>query len=551
MFALLTTFVVLVSMLAACAQPEPEVVVEEREVEVEVTRVVEEVVEVETKATRGGEIVVAMNNEPDSLDPHVSSSRYDVQVENAVYETLIVYDEEERVYKPHLATEWSVSDDGTEWTFMLRDDVMFHDGEPFNAEAVMANFERMMDPETKSESAVYQIGPIQEMEVVDEYTIKLTYDEPFAALLPGLVQVPVSMISPAAMEEYGQELYNNMVGTGPFKFIEWEERDHITIERWEDYDWAPPTATHDGPAYLEKVTYIFVPEGETRLATLMTGDSDIVMRVPEDAWPQMAGNANYQTASTPQPGFKPAIDLNTQKFPTDDINVRKALNYLIDKEAVIQAVYGGVYEPAYGMLSPYTPGYEPEANLYEFDPEQGMALLEEAGWSDTDGDGILDKDGEPLHLVYLTLPGVQETAVVIQALLEEYGISVEVLAEDNPAQQSDAQQGIQNMVWIQWGASDPSILRQMFGCENVGAGWNFSHYCDEEAQALMEAGEKATNPDERMDIYSELQIKLMEDAVTVPLRVYSRLWAYESNIENFRTQTGEYLEYYDLYIYQE
>jgi len=521
-------------------------VVVEKEVVVE--KPVVQTVVVEKHATRGGTVIVAMNLEPDTLDPHVTSSKYSRQVVHTVYETLVNYDEEGRKFEPGLASSWEVSDDGLAWTFHLREGVKFHDGTPLNAEAIKINFERMLDPATESTGSIYKVGPLDTIEIVDDLTVKLHFTKPYGAALPNYVEPDMSIVSPAAIEEYGRELYNHMVGTGPFRFVEWEQRDHITLEKYDDYDWARPSATHDGPAYLEQVIWKFVPEDATRTATLMTGEADIIQQVPSDDFARIAANPKFQTAFSAQPGLTPSVMLNVTKPPTDDVRVRKALAYLFDTDAIVRGAYGSMHEVSYNLLSPLTSGYIPEASVFEFDPEKGVALLEEAGWTDSDGDGWRDKDGEKMHLVYPILPHHKDKAVIAASVLAEYGIEVEVFAVDNPAQQIFGQEGKHNMFFLRSTRADvASIMNVLFACENVGAGWNMSHYCVDEAQAMIEAGDGEADPEKRQEIYAELQMKLAEDVVAIPMAIDGLLWAFDGDIMNFRTTIGQYLEFYDLY----
>ncbi|NLE75556.1 MAG: hypothetical protein GX605_02240 [Chloroflexi bacterium] len=567
-----TATVVLVAMLgtllAGCAAPatpqivekivekpvvqtvvvETEKVVEKSVVQtvvVETEKVVEKVVEKEVGATRGGVVEIGLNREPDSLDPHVSSSRYDGHVEWVVYQGLACLHPEKLTYEPSLATSWEQAADGKSLVVKLREGIKFHDGTDFNAEAVKINIERIMNPDTKSENSVFAQGPLESVEVVDNYTVKFTYSEPFGQI--GAALAAAWMISPAAIQEHGQALYNHMVGTGPFKFVEWEARSHVTVERFEEY--VPDACdTHEGPAYLEKVTWRFIPENSTRMAALQAGQVDMVRSIPADQWNIWAGNPNFKTAKTPQGGIGSAIMLNTTKPPTDDLRVRQALNYMLDRKQIILGYYAGINSPQPGPLSPFTLGYEPKSELYPFDPEKGLALLEEAGWKINEATGKMENAaGEQMKFEFLILTSAQDMAVVTKGLLEEYGIACDIIAEDNPAQQQHGQQGLYHFVGMFWSSLMPTLAIQLFSCENVGSGWNFGQYCSEETEELFNKSKTEIDFDKSIDLLKQAQIKLAEDAAVFPIAVAEVLWAMEQDIMGFRTLGGEQVKLHDMY----
>jgi peptide/nickel transport system substrate-binding protein len=280
---------------------------------------------------------------------------------------------------------------------------------------------------------------------------------------------------------------------------------------------------------------------------MQTGESQLVRSVPPDSWPQWSGNPKFKTAITPQGGIGGALELNVKKAPTDDVKVRQALNYLIDKKEVSLGAFGGLYQPAYSVLSPVTNGYEPKSELYKFDEKKGLALLDEAGWKLNPKTGKREKDGQVLKLEYLTLTGVQNVAVIVKGLLEEYGMEVNILAEDNPAQQADAQAGKHNIVWTGWSGTEPDLLTQLFSCANIGTGWNFCHYCDPKAEELMTKGATEPNAEKRYQYYKDLQVKLMEDATVVPLYVVGLTWAMVPDLMGFRTLAGEQIMLHEMY----
>jgi len=502
-------------------------------------------------STGGGTLTYVLPNEPSTLDPHVSSSRYDGQVLFQICNTLMYWDENLNL-APGLATAWEVADDAVTYTLTLRDDVTFHDGTPFNAEAVVRNLERIMDPETKSEGARFALGPYESSRVVDEFTVEVKTSEPFGPMINALGGL--YMISPAAIDEYGADLYNNPVGTGPFIFKEWVPKGQITLEKNPDYNWAPSVFNQQGPAQIDEFIIKFITEDATRLAVLETGEADVILVVPPDQIERLDADPDYDIYTTVVAGISPHLAFNNQKAPTDDPKFREALMYALNKEELNLVINYDAWEIESGALSPKTPMYAPEtavSTLYPHDPERAGQLLDELGWT-MDDDGIRRKDGEELTLVYLTLPLVASMAEAVQAQLRDLGIVVEIVAQGNPAQQNSAQQGMHNMVWMQWSGLDPAILRTVFHSENAGIGWNFSHYNNPEVDAMLEAQAQETDVDARAALFADIQQTILDDAAVYPLWPLNRIWGVRSHVQGFSVHPGgELLNGYELSLASE
>jgi len=180
---------------------------------------------------------------------------------------------------PGLAASWTISEDGKVYTFNLRKDVKFHDGTPFNAEAVKFNIDRMLDPKTKSQKAAFLLGPYESSEVVDEFTFRLRLKQPYASLLDGMSMSYVAMASPTAIKSRGDQYELYQVGTGPFRFKEYIPKDHVTLVPNPDYKWGPSFFKHTGAPYLQEVIWKFLPEPATRAPALQAGDVDVAMNL--------------------------------------------------------------------------------------------------------------------------------------------------------------------------------------------------------------------------------------------------------------------------------
>lgn len=496
------------------------------------------------QAKSGGSITVGMNREPDSMDQHVGSSRYNEMVNANIYDRLLEYDADGN-YIPGLLERWEAGSDGLSWTLTFKQGVKFHDGTPLNAEAAKFNFDRIADPETKSQKAVGLLGPYEGTEVIDDYTVTLTFTDLYAGFIDAMASFYLVMQSPAAIEKFGADYGQNPVGTGPYMFKEWVQKDHLTIVRNPDYTWGPTGE----PAYLDEITFKFIPENATRVTTLETGETDIIVNTPLQDYDRLSTDSNFTVMMAPVLGQPPSMIINTEKPPTDDVKVRQAIQYAIDQDEIIDVIYYGVYERAYGPLTQYNRYYDSSVeDMYPHDLDQANALLEEAGWT-LGSDGIRQKDGQPLRLVYLTFPASDGLAELIQAQLRRAGIDVEILQLDNPANLSASQAGEHSLRWLNWLFSDAGELSTTFHSKNIGSGWNFSRWRSDELDQLLDQGQEEMDPDQRAEIYSQAQKIVMEASLLVPMYVGTQVLTMRSALKGVRIhRLGDTPLFVDAYL---
>lgn len=482
-------------------------------------------------------IVYGLTLIPSGFDPHIHRSTELGIVLRQVYDTLVYRDPVTREFVPGLASEWTITPDGLVYTFSLRQDVTFHDGTPFNAQAVAANLDRIVDPETASQRARFMLGSYAGYEIVDNYTIRLILTSPYTPLLDSLSQVYLAIASPAALAEYSNNRYQfHQVGTGPFRFIEFVPNDRIVIRRNPDYTWGPAFyQPPDAGAAVDEITFRFFVDEATRALALESGDAQIMGELlPTDAR-LLTGNAQIQLLPTPIPGQPLQFLINTRRFPTDSIAVRQALIQATNRSAIVDTVFQGFSPVAWGPISAQTLFYNREVvGTYPYDPVQARALLESVGFTDADNNGFLDAGDGDLEIVILVPPWgrVPETAQLIQTQWQDIGVRAVLQPVPGFTALSEAvSTGEYNLVAFDTPGMDPAFLNDYFA---TGGSLNWSGYSTPEMDTLLASAVIEPETALRRSIYAQIQRIIMNQALILPIRDYVNLNAAIGSINGLR-----------------
>jgi peptide/nickel transport system substrate-binding protein len=425
---------VMAVILAACAQPTPETIREEvivtEMVEVEKEVVVTEVVEVEKVITPTPEpgrqtLIVGMANAPVALDPADHRSRESETVIRNMFDGLVTRDTTSGVHM-EIAEEMNWLDDQT-LEIKLRDGVTFHDGSEMTADDVVYTFERIIQenmieyPEPHTSPRKGLIAPLESIEKTDENTVVMHFSGPWPPAMQLIVHQQI--VPQGYLEEVGTEGFiNNLVGTGPFKFVSAQPGFvEVVMERYDDYYGGSPDLEPVGPACVSTAVFRVIPEASTRVAALLAGEVDIIQAVPPELVDTLAQTPGIQVKTAP--GTQPKwMEMNVNKAPFDDVRVRQALNYAVDKQLIIDEIYGGRAVALPGALSPYNNFANQSLEPYPYDPDMALSLLAEAGWTDSNGDGTLDKGGQPLSFTIDTLESWRPLAEAVAAMFRAIGV---------------------------------------------------------------------------------------------------------------------------------
>ncbi|PYM91968.1 MAG: hypothetical protein DME04_16585, partial [Candidatus Rokuibacteriota bacterium] len=322
----------------------------------------------------GGTLVIALDQEPPTLDPHASPSAVTFQIIASVTENL-VYRGLDGKLVPWLAESWTSARDGRSVTFKLRRDVKFHDGTPFNAEAVKFNFDRIVDPKFKAGGSRSALAGYAGSKVLDEFTVQVSFETPYAPFLAYAAGGTLSIVSPKAVRETGDQVHTRPVGSGPFMVKEYVAKDHTTMARNPAYTRKAPWSDRAGGALLDTVVWKFVPEAGTRVTTLESGETQGVYLVPAQSLPRFEKNTAMRVDKIPYPGAPRIWLLNTTRPPVDDVKVRRAVNHAVDKEALLATVYKGIGLKAFAPLTAAMLDEPTLRQAYPFDPAKAQAIL--------------------------------------------------------------------------------------------------------------------------------------------------------------------------------
>jgi peptide/nickel transport system substrate-binding protein len=451
-------------------------------------------------------------------------------------------------YAPGLATSWTVSPDATAYTFNLRQDVKFHDGTPLTAEAVKVTFDRIVDPNTRAQTAFSFIGPYDRSEVVDRYTVRVRFKSPNAAFLDGASSPYLGIISPAAVQKYGQDFGRLVfVGTGPFMLQSYTADAEVRLIRNPNYVWGAPGFNHQGRAYLDGIVFRIVPEDATRLAALETSEVLFVEDVPVTDYQRLKGSQNKVLLEIPQAGSGWSLMMNQMRSPTSDLAVRRAMMYAIDKDGLAKTVWNSVFKAACSPLTPNMFGFDSETcRKIPYNADQARRILDEAGWR-VGPDGIRVKGSERLRLEFFLQTTPQkniEMAAFIQANAKQVGIDVNLNVAARPAYLDAVRQGRHNLqFWWETGTDPGQILRILFHSSNAGGGTNRNNYRSPEMDKLIEQIDATADPASRKQLVVKAQQRVIDDAVMVYLADPPSLYAHD------RSVTGVWVDWGGNYPY--
>ncbi len=500
----------------------------------------------------GGTLTFAFNADWGVLDPAVTSTTFGRNILQFIYDPLLRKDPSTGAIVPGLAESFEASEDGKTITLHLRQGVIFQDGTPLNSAAVKFSFDRISDPALASPYAATIVGPVESIETPDDYTVVIHMKQPYAPYLDSLTQAALAPVSPAAVAQYGADFGLNPVGTGPFKVVSNSPDEEIVLARNEDYNWAPDFYDHQGPAYLEQLVVQNVTDDSTRMSLIETGDIDLIYNPLINQLDSFRDDPAYTIATAVRPGVPRSIILNTSRFPFDDVATRQALGWAVDRQRLLDEVWAGIGSIPSSILTPNLLGFwtEGAAQWPGYDPDKAAQLLADAGWSDSDGDGILDKDGHAFAITYGQTPGFPSETFgqIIVNDLTKLGISVTIENEDQAAYLADIRAGKWEIATFLFAATDPDVLYTVADSASIDSAWNTARYTNPEVDDLLAQGRTTLDQALRADIYKQVQTILLNDMPYIPFYQIDLAFILNSKVQGFRTDAQGFFDFYETYF---
>lgn len=489
----------------------------------------------------GGTVTVALESEPaGQFNVHVSGADAAASTLRGVFDSLVSQGPDGE-FHPWLAKSWEISEDGLSYTFELRDDVTFTDGTAFDAAAVKANFDHVVAKETASQYAAGLLGgdAYKSTEVVDDDTVRIHLTRPFSPLLQGLSTAYLAMFSPKVLETSADKLAAGgpdvTVGSGPYQVENYVPGQELVLVRNPDHAWGPENAEHKGAARPDRLVLRFLPESSVRAGALSSGEVDIASNLAPSDVINLEGQPDYQVQAVENPGLPWSLFLNHDHGVLTDVKVRTALLRGIDVTSAVATVYQGKYQRAWSILGPTTPNaYDPSLEgTWEYDEALANGLLDEAGWTERDDEGIRTKDGERLSLRWPVASGPrdarQSLGEAFQADLKKIGVELKREPMEIGAYLQALQAGDYDVIDWSFVRSDGDILRLHLYSEYAPI-QNASWVSDPQVDEWVLQASQSTDPAERAAIYSEVQKWALDDVAFIPIYVPSTLVAASNSV---------------------
>ncbi len=482
-------------------------------------------------------IVVALSTQILSLDPVQAVGTPAEMVRRHLYEGLVYADSQNKIF-PSLAEKWEISKDGLTWTFYLRKGVKFHDNTPFTAQAVKKSLDRLLDPSTGSNRR-YMFTFIDQTKVLNDYTVQIVTKEPKANFLNLLTQSGAYPISPSALDKFGKDIADNPCGTGPFRLQKKVTGEYVILTRFDDY-WK-------GKPKLSEIKFITVPEEATRVNMIENGEADFIVNVPPQDMSRLQADKNI-TIRRDQSNRVAHIGLNVKRPPLDNVKVRQALNYGVDRELIIKGACSGLGIPAKSIIAPATWGYA-AVSPYKYDPEKAKELLAQAGYPK----GFKAKLWTPQGRYFRD----KETALAVAGQLKKIGVDLDVEVVDWGQYNKEMRVGFNEgnkietymLGWEAVTGEASYILNTVFAGKNMApTGWNAMFYANKRFDEINEVASRTLDDRKRAELFREAQKIAIDDAPWISLYVYEQVSAHRSDLKGIQVLPLEVSLFNGAYI---
>lgn len=503
------------------------------------------------KGKQGGTLTMGIPAPPDTLDPGATGLALTLLLSMSMFDPLVWWlpgpGGTGSQFVPGLAESYTVSSDASVYTFKLRKDVVFHDGTKFDATAVKATYDHVVDPATKSKSGLGALGPYKETRIIDPYTAQIVFTQPNASFLHQQAAGNFGIASPTALHKYGPTGFgNNPVGTGPFKFVSYQTGDQLNLVRNPDYKWGPAVYGSAGPAMLDSLVFRIVTDDSGRYNALQSGQLQIAMGLPPNDIAAAHRSGTFSQLTVQSIGTPAGLPINVTKPPTDDPLVRQAIMYAVNQEKLVSEVLFGVDSAAHSVLTPITPGYSSaSASLYSYNPGKANTLLNQAGWMPGAG-GVRSKNGKQLALnvILFSNAGFELPAQFVVAELSKVGFTAQTTVQPFATAQASFNAGLHNLGAFGYYGTDPYLLNIWVNSDAIKAGFNWSHYDNPKIDAEIAQANRTADDGKRATIYEQVSMTLMRDAMYLPMWNVNEPFTMAPSVKGLHTTLNGYITFH-------
>ena len=496
----------------------------------------------EPAANQGGTVVIGESGDISTVNPILANDTLTISIVGTFFEPLVGASPIDGQPVPALADYWEVSPDGLTYTFHLNRDARWHDGTDVTAEDVKFSFDAVLDPNTGSSFRTIVDDAIESYEVVDPDTFRITASDRLVSFLyegPGAVFiVPKHIWEPVGFESWsfdggstGQDP-SRVIGTGPFKFQEWVQGDHVTVVRNDDY--------YDDPPHLDAVTLQVQPNSDSAVLALQNGQIDAIEILPPEQVETIRNTPGlaveiYDFFQMTIYGFNLDAEQTTL---FQDKEVRQALFYALDRDSITRNIFLGYGEPAVGTQPRLSPAYAPDRMTpqYAYDPDKARELLAAAGWTDSNGNGTVDKDGQELDFDLIYVGGetvVDQIVSYMQEAWADVGVKMEPRSVSGGALIDALESHDFEMALLAFSLSPDGSQGPLFTCDAYEGGFNFWRYCNPRYDELDEQQKREFDPNLRRELLIQQSQIIWEDQPVGVIRFGVARTGYSTRLHNF------------------
>jgi peptide/nickel transport system substrate-binding protein len=448
---------------------------------------------------------------------------------------------------PWLAESWEVADDRRTYDFKLRQGVTFHDGTPFDAAALKANFDRLGAPKNALSSR-NSLGPYVGSEVLDRDLLRVRLSEAFTPFLRNLSMTKLAILSPTAVAKYGDAFNRNPVATGPFRFVGLEPGRAIHLERNPTYASAPPSAAHQGPALVDKLTFLNVPDEATRIAALKSGEVHAADLIAAQNLPEFRADPRFTLLEKELLNTNYSLALNVSRPPWDDEEMRHAVRLALDIDVIVRSIYFGSFPRAWSSLSPSMFGSAEKllADSWRPDPARAKQIFSQKGWQETPS-GIREKDGKQLTIRFIDSQGNREKRLDVMQFVRNQlrAVGVSLIIMSQPGSVTSAALA-DNKFDLTAGASfhaDPDILRQAYTPE-IRSAASGNRVVDREIIDWLQRGAREPDGPTRAAYYHKVQRKILDKTYAIPVYILPYNIAFTKRVEGVSIDAHGFPEFH-------